>query len=597
VVPPAKETIMTERKRPYRLFLFTALAALALFAAACKNPWIIAIAGEEEPQEGWTPAVPVLPGAPDTPVPEPPDFALKSVAEVKARIIAAIAEDPLALSDPGHAIPLPPLAIAGSFGDYWPVLLQAIKDRGAYVALDLTYCGMDAASGGKFDPGTYNTGEPFVAALTFPWAATSLAVGYSISPFRFFTALETVSGVRVDSVSYYAFHDLAALKTASFPEALFVGSAAFSGCTALETVDLPKAVNFDGAFSGCTSLTTVYFPEAEHIGVTIFQGCTLLETAILPKATLIENWAFGGCTSLETADFPEARIIGQGAFADCTGLETVNLPEVVTIYDTAFRNCTALETVSFPKVENIEREAFLNCTGLTSVSIPASLTSIDGNPFRGCTNLTGISVDAGSQSFSGAGGMLMDKTGTALLAWPSAAVPVNFTTVTSVGDDALRDTAVTSVDLPAAETIGEYAFNNCTALASVTLLTATGIGTGAFQGCSGLISVSIPAAAGIGMSAFAGCSYLTSVSLPAAETIDNYAFQSCFNLATVEIPAAETIGTSAFQSCYLLTTVIIGPDCDIAAADSFPNGFKTYYDSNGKIAGTYTWGGTWSFTP
>jgi hypothetical protein len=43
---------MTKRKHPYRLFLFAALAALTalavLAAAACKNPWIIAIAGEEE---------------------------------------------------------------------------------------------------------------------------------------------------------------------------------------------------------------------------------------------------------------------------------------------------------------------------------------------------------------------------------------------------------------------------------------------------------------------------------------------------------------------------------------------------------------------
>jgi hypothetical protein len=168
------------------------------------------------------------------------------------------------------------------------------------------------------------------------------------------------------------------------------------------------------------------------------------------------------------------------------------------------------------------------------MSLPASLTSIGTNPFAGCTNLTGVSVDAGNSGFSADGGMLMNKAGTVLLAWPSAAGNASLpTTVTSVGD---------------------YAFHSCAAL--------------------------------------------TSVSLPAVTSIGVDAFDSCTALTAADLPAATSISSFAFASCSGLTAVTIGANCAIAAADSFPNGLKGYYDGNGKYAGVYTWdGATWIWTP
>jgi hypothetical protein len=58
-----------------------------------------------------------------------------------------------------------------------------------------------------------------------------------------------------------------------------------------------------------------------------------------------------------------------------------------------------------------------------------------------------------------------------------------------------------------------YAFKNCSKLTSVNFPAATSIGNEAFDGCRELTSVNFPAATSIGTYAFDGCSKLTSVIL------------------------------------------------------------------------------------
>ncbi|MDR1306273.1 MAG: leucine-rich repeat domain-containing protein [Treponema sp.] len=74
-------------------------------------------------------------------------------------------------------------------------------------------------------------------------------------------------------------------------------------------------------------------------------------------------------------------------------------------------------------------------------------------------------MDASNPNFSASGGMLMNKTGTTLIAWPSASGSVTLTGITTIGDSA---------------------FTGCDSLASVTLPVATDIGQGAFTGCTSL---------------------------------------------------------------------------------------------------------------
>jgi hypothetical protein len=110
--------------------------------------------------------------------------------------------------------------------------------------------------------------------------------------------------------------------------------------------------------------------------------------------------------------------------------------------------------------------------------------------------------------------------------------------VTRVGDWAFGDISkgnklLTSVSLPAATSIGGYAFSGCKALTGVSLPAATSIGSSAFSGCKALTGVSLPAATIIGDYAFSHCEALTSVSLPAGTSIDEDVFYGCGNLAAV----------------------------------------------------------------
>lgn len=138
------------------------------------------------------------------------------------------------------------------------------------------------------------------------------------------------------------------------------------------------------------------------------------------------------------------------------------------------------------------------------------------------------------------------------------------------GDDksaAIIDRSITEYSNGSIETIGGYAFYNCSSLLSVDMPAATSIGGSAFYKCSSLTTVDLPAATSIGANAFEMCVKLTTVDFPKATSIGYSAFNSCYSLTTVNLPAATSIGGSAFSSCRSLTTVdlpaatLIGSQC------------------------------------
>ena len=136
---------------------------------------------------------------------------------------------------------------------------------------------------------------------------------------------------------------------------------------------------------------------------------------------------------------------------------------------------------------------------------------------------------------------------------------------------------LTSISLPAATHIGEWAFFFCSALTSISLPAATHIGDYAFNSCDALTSISLPAATHIGESAFDSCSALTSISLPVATHIHEKAFENCCGytypysgLVSVSLPAATHIGERAFESCQALREISL-PAATHIGARAFEN--------------------------
>lgn len=249
--------------------------------------------------------------------------------------------------------------------------------------------------------------------------------------------------------------------------------------------------------------------------------------------------------------------IGIGAFYYQTNLTGVTIPGSVTsIADYAFYDCSSLTLLTIPdSVTNIGASPFWGCSNLTSVTIPDSVISIGDQPFAYCSGLTNISVDMSNPNYSGAGGVLFNKTMATLIECP-AGLGGNYTipgSVIRIADWAFWDcSGLTSVTITDGVTsIGDYAFGLCHSLTNVTIgNSVTSIGGDAFDLCSGLTSVAIGnSVTSIGSDAFSNCSGLTNVMIGnSVSSISSYVFVGCSGLKNVTVGYSVTnIGLFAFS--------------------------------------------------
>ena len=120
--------------------------------------------------------------------------------------------------------------------------------------------------------------------------------------------------------------------------------------------------------------------------------------------------------------------------------------------------------------------------------------------------------------------------------------------------------AVTSVSIPSTVTdLGSKAFYNCAALTSITIPSGvTTIGESCFTS-SGLKTVTLPAnVTSLGYAAFGSCRSLTTARLQSAQikTLPESCFVYCIALTKVTLPSTlEQIGRNAFRGCSSLTAL------------------------------------------
>jgi hypothetical protein len=141
-------------------------------------------------------------------------------------------------------------------------------------------------------------------------------------------------------------------------------------------------------------------------------------------------------------------------------------------------------------------------------------------------------VDEINPAYSSAGGVLFNKTRSALVAYPAG----------KAGPYVIPDSV---------SSIGNGAFYGCTSLTGVTIPgSVISIGFSAFRFCGGLTHLTIPnSVTSIGSEAFVGCTSLTSVIIPNSVTsIGSYAFVACGSLDRVYFAGnAPSVGTSCFN--------------------------------------------------
>lgn len=150
-------------------------------------------------------------------------------------------------------------------------------------------------------------------------------------------------------------------------------------------------------------------------------------------------------------------------------------------------------------------------------------------------------------------------------------------------EDGFISRTATSYTNTRVTSVGAYCAYNYTALTSIYLPAATTIGNYAFYGCTGLTgTVNLPAATTIGQYAFSGCSNIECVDLSgsAKPTINTYAFQNCAKLNALIIrsdTAASLSGTNALTGTLIARGLggIYVPD-DLVDAYKAATNWATY---------------------
>ncbi len=309
-------------------------------------------------------------------------------------------------------------------------------------------------------------------------------------------------------------------------------------------------------FPACWKLAVILFCIVNAVSADTFEGFTY--TIIGPSVTITDypTEAIGNVVIPESIAGKTVTAIGDNAFDNCSDVTGITIPAGVTsIGFSAFYNCSSMGSANIPGgVISIGNLAFNNCTSLAGITIPASVTSIGSQAFYYCTAMTAITVNASNPAYSTSGGILFDKSQSALIQYPAGKVG--------------------GVSIPGSVTsIAEYAF----------------------AGCAGLTSVTIPKSiTRIEGSTFESCTRLTSITIPHCITsIGGSAFYACTGLTSVEIPGSVTrIGTWAFQNCASLTSATFIGNAPLMGGGVFEltaSGFKIHYYNDKTGFSSPTW--------
>ncbi|MDE6618498.1 MAG: leucine-rich repeat protein [Clostridiales bacterium] len=414
--------------------------------------------------------------------------------------------------------------------------------------------------------------------LNLPDTVTRIMQG----AFRDCDKLESVHlSTALKLVPKYVFMDCTSLQSLYVPAGItYFGNACFAGCSALETITFEENASplgfaqglgpegeDRGVFADCTSLTSVDLSPINvrrmwfttytmsyttyNVGYSytinsampeyMFHGCTNLESVVLSNVMWFgggysgdktrDDQTFGGCVNLKNVTWPtdvDFRL-GDSSFENC-GFETLTLPSNLAGMgsDVFAGNKNLTKLIVEPNLVCTYVRGFADCENLVEVELPDSHTGIDYRAFQNCVKLTTINMPEKLEYLS---------------------------------SNALQNTALESVTIPAGVSVYSDVFADCKQLESVTIEgKLDNLGWNVFQNCTALTSVTLEEGFDDVMNyMFAGCTSLASITLPSTvEYISSHAFDGCTSLASIEIPASVGyIGEFAFAGCTSLTSIVI----------------------------------------
>ena len=211
-------------------------------------------------------------------------------------------------------------------------------------------------------------------------------------------------------------------------------------------------------FQDCANLTDIGTPNISSISYGVFRGCGLTSvdlsnstftTLTGPGGTDTSNGVFAGCANLQEVILPTTcTSIGQASFSSDKVLTTISGVENVTsLGNYAFDNCWVLSSFPIGNLTNIGTRAFYNCYAIGGVVNAPNLTSIGNAAFRQTAITRVDSLGSITTLPGGEGG----------------------------GDGVFRECAnLKSVNIPSTLiSFGQNTFADCTSLESITINTST----------------------------------------------------------------------------------------------------------------------------
>ena len=295
----------------------------------------------------------------------------------------------------------------------------------------------------------------------------------------------------------------------------------------------------------------------------------------LPIIAFLLSVALQVCAQQKNYDFQEGKLFYKITDATKQYVQvTTELDELLeatgTLYNSPIKGDVAIPAnVNYQgkqySVTSIGDNAFGGCTQVTSVSMPASITSLGEQVFLSCTGLKRITVDANNTVLKDVDGVLFDKSGNKLIAYPNmraANYDIPEGTVELGAASFFMCNEIKNINFPPTlKKIGMLAFGICSKMNEVTIPeTVTDLGDFAFYNCTGLEKAIIKAnISELKRYMFSRCTALKEVSLPSTiEFIRTWAFGSCAAMKNIKLPDnLKGIEAEAFNGCETLSEITL----------------------------------------
>ena len=295
----------------------------------------------------------------------------------------------------------------------------------------------------------------------------------------------------------------------------------------------------------------------------------------LPIIAFLLSVALQICAQQKNYDFKEGKLFYKITDATKQYVQvTTEMDELVEATGTLYNNPIEGD-ITIPAninhqgkqytVTGIADNSFGGCNKVTSVSIPASVTEFGEQVFLSCTGMKYITVDKDNSVLKDIDGVLFDKNGDKLIAYPNmraANYDIPEGTVEIGAASFFMCNKIKTINFPSTlKKIGMLAFGHCIKMHEVTVPdNITDLGDFSFYNCTGLEKATIKAnITELKRYMFSRCTALKNVVLPSTiEVIQTWAFGSCAAIKNIKLPDnLKGIEAEAFNGCETLSEITL----------------------------------------